>query len=171
MYRPLWVCKMYFAFINLAKIIGLKYKRTDPFIQQMKKIDTRNRRNTIRAQTRRYKFSRYIAQMLPIWQVLSWICLQMCITHKRIYATVSVVIRKARYDILNRIASSVEKWIFCCCSFLYSNKSSFDHKQMWKFALQSIYICTKEYDIYSKFSRFVPFGRSFIFPREWPSLH
>jgi hypothetical protein len=30
-------------------------------------------------------------------------------THKRIYATVSVVIRKARYDILNRVTSSVEK--------------------------------------------------------------
>jgi ribosomal protein S16 len=28
----------------------------------MKKIDTRNRRNAIRAQTRRYKFSRYIAR-------------------------------------------------------------------------------------------------------------
>jgi hypothetical protein len=50
------------ACINLAKIIGLKYKRTDPFIQLMKKIDTRNRTNTILAQTRRYKFSRYIAR-------------------------------------------------------------------------------------------------------------
>ena len=50
------------ACINLAKIIGLKYKRTDPFIQQMKKTDTRNRRNAIRAQTRRYKVSRYIAR-------------------------------------------------------------------------------------------------------------
>jgi len=28
----------------------------------MKKIDTRNRRNAIRAQTRQYKFSRYIAR-------------------------------------------------------------------------------------------------------------
>jgi hypothetical protein len=50
------------ACINLAKIIGLEYKRTDPFIQQMKKIDTRNRTNTILAQTHRYKFSRYIAR-------------------------------------------------------------------------------------------------------------
>ena len=48
--------------INLAKIIGLKYKRRDPFIQRMKKIDTNNRRNAIRMQIRRYKSSRYIAR-------------------------------------------------------------------------------------------------------------
>jgi hypothetical protein len=50
------------ACIDLANIIGLKYKRTNRFIQQMKNIDIINRRNVTRKKTRLYKFSRYIAR-------------------------------------------------------------------------------------------------------------
>jgi hypothetical protein len=50
------------ACIDLANIIGLKYKWTNRFIQHMKNIDTINRRNFTRKKIRRYTFSRYIAR-------------------------------------------------------------------------------------------------------------
>ena len=50
------------ACIDMANIIRLKYTRTNRFFQQIKNIDTINRRNVTRKKNRRYKFSRYIAR-------------------------------------------------------------------------------------------------------------
>lgn len=50
------------ACILLAKAIGLKYKKTDPFVVQMKNVDRTNLYHTQRKQTRQYKYSRYLGR-------------------------------------------------------------------------------------------------------------